>query len=202
EAIAPADGRTIADVTLTYFEAVSQAVSCPVFIYQPPGTSEDYMVTIDVIRRLADLPNVVAIKLSTNDAQYILDMAWAVAGKDFAVITGAETAFLAGLASGTRAVIGQGSTVNPQILCAIQTRFEAGDLPGARDAQRAANRLVQESVNAVEFMKRYATEHGYPVKPFSRSMASNAYGKHRPALSDEDYGQFKGLLESELPAFL
>ena len=203
EAIAPKDGQTVADVVLEYFDTVSRAVTCPIFIYQPPGTAEEYQVTVDLVQALADMPRLAGIKASTNDAQYIHDIAWAVHDRPFAVISGAETAFLAGLASGTKAVIGQGSTVNPQILAAIQDRFEAGDLQGAREAQWATNYLVEESSNATEFMKRYATENGFEVPPHSRHESTATYGKARPpALTTEEYDRFKTLLETELARYV
>lgn len=201
QAILPLDGQTYADVTVSYFETVAGAVECPVLIYQPPGTDEEYQVTMDSVRQLADIPNVVAIKLSTTDAMYIHNITWAVAGKDFAIITGAETAFLAGLASGTKAVIGQGATVNPQILNAIQDRFEAGDLEGAREAQWIANDLVEQSTNTPEFMKLLATENGHEVPRFSRSMKSNPYMEERPPLAQDEYEAYKKLLESALAKF-
>ncbi len=201
QAILPQSGQTHADVLQSYFDTVAGAVTCPVVIYQPPGTDEDYQVTMDSVRQLADIPNVVAIKLSTTDAQYIHNITWAVAGKDFAIITGAETAFLAGLASGTKAVIGQGATVNPQILNAIQDRFDAGDLEGAREAQWITNDLVEQSTSTVEFMKLLAAENGYGVPRFSRSMKSNPYMKDSPPLPQDQYEAFKNLLESALAKY-
>jgi len=203
EAIAPEGDQTVADVILRYFETVCAAVKGPVLIYQPPGTADEYCVTVDLIRQLADMPAIKGMKVSTTNAEYILDLTWAVAGKDFAFISGAETAFLAGLCSGSPAVIGQGATVNPQILNAIQDRFEDGDLSGAVEAQRSANLLVQESKNTVDFFKRYASEKGYPVQPYHRSMASNPYSKQKAPgpLTDDEYAAFKRLLESELEKY-
>ncbi|MCP4641939.1 MAG: dihydrodipicolinate synthase family protein, partial [bacterium] len=202
ECIAPEGDETPLDVVLKYFETISGAVSCPVFIYQPPGTDEDYCVTVDVIRKLADMPNLTAIKMSTTDAYYVHDMVYAVRDKDFAIISGAETAFLAGVASGTKACIGQGCTVNPQIINAIQDRFEAGDLEGAREAQWTTNVLVDRSVNAVEFTKRYAAENGHTVPIFGRGTGGNPYVKDRQLLTDDAYAEFKALLEAELPRYL
>ncbi len=202
EAIAPEPGQTTADVTLRYFETVCAATNLPLLIYQPPGTAKEYCVTIGLVRQLADFPTIKGIKVSTDDAQYILDLTWAIAEKDFAFISGAETAFYAGLCSGSRAVIGQGATINPQILKAVQDRFDEGDYKGAIAAQRSTNMLVQESKNAVEFFKRYLTEKGLPVHPYRRSMDSNAYAKKPPEpLTEDEYEAFKHLLESELAKY-
>jgi len=201
EAILPKDGESHADVILRYFEAVCEAVTCPVFIYQPPATAPEYCVTMDLVAKLAAMPRIAGMKLSSKNALYISNICWAVRDKDYAVITGMETAFLAGLASGTKAVIGQGATLNPKILVAIQDRFEAGDLPGAREAQRSANMLVEESTNCVAFMKRYAVENGYALGVTDRSMAANPYMKDRATLTQEDYEAFKRIFEAEVAKY-
>ena len=164
EAIAPKEGQSPADVVLDFFEALSEALRGPIFIYQSPGTLEEYCVSIDTVRKLADMPKVKGMKASTTNAHYIFNTTWALRDKeDFGFISGAESAFLTGLVTGSKAVIGQGATINPKILNAIQDRYEAGDLVGAIEAQRATNLLCEESVNPVEFFKRYATDNGYAV---------------------------------------
>jgi N-acetylneuraminate lyase len=203
EALVPERGETIADIVLRYFETVSTATTLPILIYQPPGTANEYRVTVDLIRKLADLPSIKGMKVSTTDAEYILDLTWAVAGKDFGYIVGAETAFYAGLCSGARAVIGQGAAINPQILNAVQDRFDQRDYEGAIEAQRAANLLVQEAVETVTFFKRYATEQGYPIKPHRRATAREGYAEQKPkVLTDDRYETYKNLLESELAKYV
>lgn len=202
EAILPKTGQTPKDVILWYFETLCDALQGPIFIYQPPGTAEEYRVTIDTVRALADMPKIKGMKISTNDAQYIVDICWAVAGKDFGFISGAETAFLAGLCAGSRGVIGQGSTLNPEILKAIQDRYDAGDMWGAVEAQRTANMLVEESKNSVEFFKRYAAEKGYRVQPYSRTLDDNPYKKQQSSLTKDEYEAFKRIYEAERAKYL
>lgn len=199
EAIEPGATETYADVTLTYFEAIAEDVALPILIYQSPGTPKPYRVTIDLIQKLAALPNVTAIKLSSGDAGYLLDITYATRNEDFAVIAGNECAFYAALCSGARAVIGQGAALNPAILNAVQNRFEKKDYPGAIEAQHAVNLLVEQSTNAVEFLKRYATEQGYPIPPHARQDKSEAYPAKE--LSQHKYDAFKKLLDSQLTRF-
>jgi len=200
EAIQPGPRETVEDVIMRYFETICAAVKLPVFIYQSPGTDERYILTIDLVRRLADIPNIAGMKASTNDAHYIFNITHAVQDKDFAFISGAETAFLAGLISGSRAVIGQGASVNPCILNAIQTRYEKGDVAGACEAQWSTNLLVMRSKNATGFFKRYISEKGYKVKPCARVMGS-PYATMSATLSQDEYETYKNLLESELDKY-
>jgi len=105
-----------------------------------------------------------------------------------------------GLIFGSRAVIGQGATVNPQILKAIQDRYEQRDIKGACEAQYATNVLVDQCKNATEFFKRYITEKGYKVQPYARA-AGSPYPTASGALSAADYEAYKRLLETELAKF-
>lgn len=201
EAILPGPGETIADVILRYFERVCDAVTIPVFIYQSPGTDEKYCLSPELASQVADMPKIKGMKASTANAEYIFDITYAVAGKDFGFISGNECGFLAGLVSGSRAVIGQGATVNPRILNEIQNRYEKGDIKGAIEAQHSTNILVQRSRNTTEFFKRYITEKGYPIKPFARQAGPNLYAIDQPSLPQAEYDAYKQLLESELAKF-
>ena len=103
--------------------------------------------------------------------------------------------------AGAEAVIGQGSCVNPQILAAVQERFEAGDDEGAIEAQYSVNLLVRKSTNTTVFLKRYATEKGFPVKPCPRAVGGSPYQKGQVDLTEEQYQAYKALLESEIAKF-
>lgn len=201
EAIVPEPGESTSDIALRYFETVSAAVSLPVFIYQSPGTAAEYELSPETLGRLADIPNVVGGKFSTTDAGYLCDLAWATAGKDFALITGNETVFYAGLIIGSTAVIGQGATMNPHILTAVQDRFERGDREGALVAQHSVNLLVRRARNSTEFLKRYAAEKGYAVPPYARPMRRDAYAAGATALTDAEYTEYKALFEAEAAKF-
>ncbi|HPC17745.1 MAG TPA: dihydrodipicolinate synthase family protein [Candidatus Hydrogenedentes bacterium] len=201
EAILPGPDETIPDVILRYFEQICDAIKIPVFIYQSPGTDADYCLSPELACRLADMPLIMGMKASTVDAAYIFDITYAVRGKDFGFISGNECGFLAGLVTGSRAVIGQGATMNPRILNAIQIRYEKGDLEGAIAAQHSTNILVQRSLNSTEFFKRYISAKGYPIKPYPRRMGASLYASQKPDLSQADYDAFKALYESELAKY-
>lgn len=198
EAIAPKEGQLCSDVVMAYFETINNAVSVPILIYQPPGTDPRYCVTDELVQRLADLPNIKGMKLSTNDAEYISEINYALTGRDFGFIAGAETAFLAALVCGARACIGQGATINPAIIKAVQERFSQGDLQGAIEAQHSVNLLVKKSPHCVVFYKRWIAEKGYVVHPYQRPTDTQLYGTAQPQVTQEEYNSFKCLLEGEL----
>ncbi|MCC6695618.1 MAG: dihydrodipicolinate synthase family protein [Candidatus Hydrogenedentes bacterium] len=201
EAIAPKAGETCADVTRRYFETINAAVSIPIFIYQPGFTHKDYWVNMQLACDLASLPNVKGMKLSSDDARYIYDIYYAVKDQDFGMIAGSEFSFVAALYAGARACIGQGCTVNPIVVKAAHDRFEAGDRQGALDAQRSLNYLCDMSKATVEWLKRYAAEQGYPVKPYHRMVKDNPYMSNPDPLAEADYHAFKAVRDEELAKY-
>lgn len=202
EAMALEPGLSAHDATLAYLAAIGAATSLPIFLYQPPNTDPDFCVSAETLPAIADVPGVTGIKVSTADAGYILDLIHAVRGKSFAFVVGNETAYYAGLAMGARACIGQGCCINPAIIRAVMTRFDAGDLQGAMDAQRAVNRLCAGTGAAVSFFKRWLAERGYPVHPYHRPVPSDhPYVGSPPPISDAEYAAFKALLEATLDEF-
>ncbi len=200
--LTPQAGKTPVDVTLQHFERIAASVTIPVFIYQPPGTANEYMLTPEAIRRLASIPNVVAAKISTNNAYYLFRLIRAAQSETFSMIAGAETIFYAALYAGAPAVIGQGCTINPQIIKALQQRFEAGDQAGVIEAQHSVNMLCEECRNPVDFLKRYVSEQGFPVGRAYRSAPDNLYVAYPEPMSDEEYQRFKLLFEQELAQYV
>lgn len=201
EAWVPEGGESMHDMFVRYFETICSAVSLPVFIYQPPNTHKDYLLTPSILSRLADIDTLVGLKASYSDGYYVYSLIRSVKDKDFAYICGNETIYYAALYAGSRAIIGQGSTVNPQILQVMQNRFMRGDHAGVLEAQDAVTCLAESCPNPVDFYKRYATEHGFPVKPYFRTYRTNPYGKDPTPMTDDQYAGYKRLLESELARF-
>ncbi len=201
EAILPGEGESVRDVFMRYFTAINDAVNLPVFVYQPPGTDANYRMTPDLVRAVAAIPNCVGVKVSNSDGHYFFDVCRAAVESNFACICGAETAYYAALMAGSPAVIGQGSTLNPEVLNAMQERFEAGDLAGVIEAQEATNRLVQGIHNPVNWFKRYISEKGYAVSGHFRRMQDNPYVTDYVPISDEDYTRFKRVYEEEMARF-
>lgn len=201
EALLPGDGESMTDFQVRYFSDICASVKIPVMLYQPPGTAAEYCVTRDSIVRLAEIDNLVGMKVSSSDGAYVFDLIRAVKGKKFGFIVGAETVFYAGLCAGARACIGQGTTLNPQIIRAMLDRFVAGDLEGANEAQEDTNELVYVCPNPVDFFKMYATEKGYPVGLAARSLGS-PYVTDRVPLASAAYETFKRRFEELLAKYV
>lgn len=201
EALSPENNETLADVIYNYFETVCSTVKIPVLFYQPPGTRPEYCLTPELLKKLAKIDNLVAGKVSVADGGYLFDLARAVRDEKFSLIVGNETIFYAGLMLGCRACIGQGTSLNPQIIHAMVQRYEKGDIEGCMQAQEDVNLLVRKCPNAVEFFKRYITEQGYPVNECPRTIENNPYFESRERLSVQEYETFKQIYESILAKY-
>ncbi|MBI2433081.1 MAG: dihydrodipicolinate synthase family protein [Candidatus Hydrogenedentes bacterium] len=201
EAWVPAANESMGDMTVRYFTRLCESVSLPVFIYQPPNTHKDYLLTPKVLARLAALDKVVGLKASYSDAYYVYNLIRATKDEEFRYICGHEGIYFAALYAGATAVIGQGATITPQILKALQEAYEAGDRDTVLAAQDSTNLLCEECSNPVDFYKAYAADKGYPVKRAFRKYKTNPYGQDPTLMTDEQYRIYRRLVERELEKF-
>lgn len=203
EAVVPAEGMSMDDFLVDYYSQICAAVKLPVFIYQSPGTLPNYCVTRNSLSRLADIDNMIGIKVSSADGTLIFDLCYSVREKQdrFAYIVGAEMGFFFGLSVGARACIGQGTTLNPKVIRAVADRYHAGDMEGAIEAQNDVNLLVYECSSPIEFFKAYVTEKGFPVQLYSRGSSGNPYQTQSKVLSPEQYAAFKKYFEATLEKY-
>ncbi len=197
----PKVAQSIGEVIIDYFETIAREVTLPIFIYQPPIINPEYRVTPAIFAELAAMPKIVAAKVSTNDAEYILSLIRATRAKEFAYIAGSETSYYAALYAGARAVVGQGCSVNPQILKVMLDRFENGNQKGTLEAQVSVNILCEKCRNPVDFLKQYAKEKGFVMGRAYRQAKDNLYIKYPEPLSTREYKEYKNLFERELKKY-
>ncbi len=166
--------RNFADKIFEFYEKVDDAVDIPIIIYQPPGVKPPYLITSDLMARLADLKNLKAMKYSTSDMLSFGLLCDATKDKDFTMISGHEGAFLPSLYLGAGGCIGGGCNTHPQLIRAIFDRFMEKDWEGARQAQFVVSRLLgvrlgirdPYSSAALHFSKLYLARKGVKVKPY------------------------------------
>lgn len=201
EAWVPRAGETKDDMFLRFFTAVCAGTELPVFIYQPPNTHPDYLLTPALLGRLAAIDGLVGVKASYSDAYYVYNLIAATRNEQFNFICGHEGIYFAALYAGATACIGQGTTLTPQIIKSLQESFEADDHAAVIAAQDSVNLLVEACGNPVDFYKAWATEKGFPVSRAFRTYKTNPYGKNPTPLTDAEYQAAKQVIESELEKF-
>ncbi len=145
----------------THFRRVAEATSLPIMLYNNPPA---YRVNIglDVLERLTDVPNIVALKESAPDTRRFTDLANAF-GDRFVLMAGLDDVAFEGLLLGAKGWISGLTSAFPQESVALVDALRRGDLATARAIYRwfmpllhldAAHDLVQSIKLAEQIMDR------------------------------------------------
>lgn len=146
-----------------HFAAVAQSTSLPILPYNNP-TRTGVHIRPELVRRLAEVANVVGIKDSSGDLLTTGDFI-RVAPKRFAVLVGHDGLIFPGLLYGASGAISSTANVAPELVVAIYNRTIAGDLEDARDLQSRLTPLRQAFTLGTfpAVVKEALSILGYPV---------------------------------------
>lgn len=117
-----------------HFRAVAAATRLPILLYNNPPA---YRAAIDLetLRRLADVPNIVAIKESSPDSRRFTDV-WNAFGPRFTIFAGLDDLAFEGLALGASGWVSGLTNAFPRESLALYAALHAGDLERARAIYR------------------------------------------------------------------
>jgi 4-hydroxy-tetrahydrodipicolinate synthase len=122
-----------------YFESLARGIPLPLVLYNIPITTR-LNIAIDIVERLSKLPNVVAIKDSTSDANRIAELLTRFGGRGgFPVLLGSSPLFPAGLRLGGVGIIPSGSHVAPMAYQRMMQAADNGDWAGVDAAHAEAS---------------------------------------------------------------
>jgi 4-hydroxy-tetrahydrodipicolinate synthase len=121
-----------------HYRRVAEATSLPVVLYNNPGTCGGVKIDVDTVARLAQLPNVLAVKDSSGDLQNTNEMVRAVPER-FAVLQGRDTLICPSLLFGARGAVPATANIAPRLLVEIYEAFQRGDLEASKRAQLRLN---------------------------------------------------------------
>jgi 1-pyrroline-4-hydroxy-2-carboxylate deaminase len=144
-----------------HFRTVAQATSLPVMLYNNPPA---YRVSIGLptLQRLAEQPNIVAVKESAPDSRRFTDIFNAF-GDRFVLFAGLDDVVFEGVCLGARGWVSGLTNVFPKESLALYEALNAGDLERARKIYRwfmpllhldAEHDLVQSIKLAEQIMGR------------------------------------------------
>lgn len=120
-----------------YFKAVAEETDRQVILYNVPGRTGTNMKT-ETTLRLAEIPNVTAVKEASGDIAQIIDIK-RQAPADFTVLSGNDDQTLPLMACGADGVISVASNVAPEQMKALTRAVAASDL---KEAIRLNNSLM------------------------------------------------------------
>ena len=116
-----------------HYRAIVDAVDLPIVVYNIPGRSVIDM-SVETMARLAELPNIVAVKDATQDLARPL-RTLQVIGADFRQLSGEDGTALAFLANGGHGCISVTANVAPRLCAEVQEIWQQGDAAKALKLQ-------------------------------------------------------------------
>ncbi len=162
------------DELYAHFAAVAAATSLPIMLYNNPPAYR-VSIDIDVLTRLADIPNIVAVKESAPDPRRFTDLINAF-GDRFVLMAGLDDVALEGLILGAKGWVSGLTSAFPRESVALVAAVKAGDWDKARAIYRwfmpllhldAEHDLVQSIKLAEQIMGRGSERVRMPRLPLT-----------------------------------
>src|SRR5262249_27488923 len=123
-----------------HYSRIAENTALPVLLYNNPGTCGGVKIDVDTLARLAQIPNILAVKDSSgslqNPTEYIR-----VVPDNFAVLQGRDTLIFPALMFGARGAVPATCNIAPALLVEIFEAFQRGDHAAAKAAQLRLNPL-------------------------------------------------------------
>jgi 4-hydroxy-tetrahydrodipicolinate synthase len=123
-----------------HYRRIAESTRLPVILYSNPSTCGGLSIAVDTVARLAEVPNIVAIKDSSGDLQNTNECVRAVPDR-FSVLMGRDTLIFPALVCGARGAVPATGNVAPALLVEIYEAFRRGDLAASQAAQHRLNPL-------------------------------------------------------------
>ncbi|MDX2264146.1 MAG: 4-hydroxy-tetrahydrodipicolinate synthase [Hyphomicrobiales bacterium] len=131
--VAPYYNKPTQEGLYAHYRAINDAVDIPIIVYNiPPRSVVD--ISVDTMRRLAQLKNVVGVKDATSNIARISQQR-AACGPDFIQLSGEDATALAVMAHGGHGCIGVTANVAPALCAQFQEACLRGDFRAALDIQ-------------------------------------------------------------------
>ena len=118
-----------------HYKAIAESTDLPIIIYNNRPKTNVH-VTPETVAKLAEIPNIIAIKDSTGDMTNTAEYIRLTRHRDdFHVLMGRDTLIYAALCYGATGAIASCANVAPRVAVDIYEKFMAGDHAGALQAQ-------------------------------------------------------------------
>jgi 4-hydroxy-tetrahydrodipicolinate synthase len=117
-----------------HYRRIAEHTALPVILYSNPSTCGGVRIEPETAARLAEIPNILAIKDSSGDLQNTIEIMRAVPDR-FSVLMGRDTLIFSALQMGARGAVPATGNVAPALVVEIYNSFVRGDMKAAREAQ-------------------------------------------------------------------
>ncbi|WP_118183077.1 4-hydroxy-tetrahydrodipicolinate synthase [Paraburkholderia phosphatilytica] len=163
--ITPYFNGTTQQELFTHYERIARGTSLPVMLYTIPAKA-GVTLTVDTVRRLAEIPNIRGIKDSGGDFDRLVQLI-NLRRDDFAVFTGTDSMILWTLIAGGDGAVAATTNAVPDVVMSIWNHFQAGEIEAARRAQELLRPLRDAFALGTMpvVLKTAATMLGMPAGP-------------------------------------
>ncbi len=131
--VAPYYNKPNAEGIYQHYKAINDCADIPIYVYNIPGRSV-VDISVEVMARLAELPNVVGVKDATADLTRPL-LHRQICGRDFIQLSGEDPTAVAFMANGGHGCISVTANVAPAQCAALQNACLRGDFTQALEIQ-------------------------------------------------------------------
>lgn len=148
-----------------YYKTIAAATYMPIVLYNNRPKTNVHIAP-DTVARLAEIPNIIAVKDSTGDFTNTSEYLRLTRDKPgFHVLLGRDTLIYAGLCCGAAGAIASCANVAPRLVADIYNKYRAGDLNGALEAQFRLNplRIACGMGTFPAVIKEGLVQEGFPV---------------------------------------
>jgi 4-hydroxy-tetrahydrodipicolinate synthase len=128
--VCPYYNRPTQEGLYRHYQAIHEASEIPIFIYNIPGRSGVEM-SIDTMKRLAELPRITGVKDATADLARPLRTRLAI-GEDFVQLSGEDITIVPFLAQGGHGCISVTANVAPRLCAELHRAWQAGNFAAVK----------------------------------------------------------------------
>jgi len=121
-----------------HYRRIAENTSLPVVLYNNPATCGGVKIDVETVARLAEIPNILAVKDSSGDLQNTIEYLRVVPER-FSVLMGRDTLIYPAMIFGARGAVPATGNIAPKILVDIYESFVRGDQAASLAAQRKLN---------------------------------------------------------------
>jgi 4-hydroxy-tetrahydrodipicolinate synthase len=119
---------------ISHYRRIAESTKLPVVLYNNPATCGGVKIDVDSVAKLAELPNILAIKDSSGDLQNTLEYIRVVPER-FSVMMGRDTLIYPALEMGAKGAVPATGNIAPALLVEIYETFMRGDKAASKAAQ-------------------------------------------------------------------
>ncbi len=172
-----------------HFKTIAESTSLPIILYNNPGKTTNN-ISVGLLKKLADIDNIIGIKNSTLDFAHTLHFLIETRNNEnFKVLAGTDFYIYATLAHGGAGAVAGTANVAPGLVVEIYNKFISGDHEGALEAQyklvplRDAFSYGSFPVVMKDCLNLMGMNIGSPVKPIDHC-TGDKLGALKKVLSD------------------